>query len=157
MLTSAAILGVLVGALGGGLLPHQAAAPKVDAAGALAIFDRPQVAADLPPDTSNTAQFSAQSFRALVNSPPLYVARGESGKEVCLVLVQPTGEMSASCVDPESFPRSGLNIKGRYQNPGTAEAGNASAGTFSQIDVTWLPDGNLYTREPAAEAIFQRG
>lgn len=157
MLTSAAILGVLIGVLGGGLLPHQAEAPTADAAGALAIFDRPQVAADLPPNASNAEQLSAASFRALVDSPPLYVARAESGKEVCLVLVQPTGETSASCVDSESFPRSGLNIKGRYQNPGTIQAGNAGAATFRPVDVTWLPDGNLYTREPATDALFQRG
>ncbi|KJC65720.1 hypothetical protein [Agreia bicolorata] len=154
-LASVAAIGVLLGAIGGALAGFQAETPAVDASGALAIFDEPQLVADLPPNALNATQFGAQSFRALMDSPPVYVARGESGKEVCLVLVQPTGETAASCVDAESFPESGLNIKGSYQHPGTVDAGNPGAGTFSPVDVTWLPDGNAYSREPSgAESAF---
>lgn len=148
-LASVAVVGVLLGVVGVTILGSQADGPSVDASGALAIFDEPQLVADLPPDALNTTQFEALSFRALLDSPPVYVARGESGKEVCLVLVQPTGQTAASCVDAESFPETGLNIKGSYQNPGTVDLGNPRSGTFLPVDVTWLPDGNAYSREPS--------
>ena len=146
VLTSVAVIAALIGVLAGGFVGNQREAPAVDTTGALAIFDEPQVVADVPPNALNQPQFDVLSFRALVDSPPVYVARAASGQDVCLVLVQPEGKMAASCVDAESFPESGLTIRGSYENPGTVQADDPDTGTFLLVDVTWLPDGNFYSR-----------
>lgn len=142
-----AVVGALLGIALGSQIPKSA----VDATGALAIFDKPQTAIDLPPVALDAPGLSVQSFRTIADSVSVYAARGTNGKDVCLVLVQPTGRSAASCVPADSFPRGGLNIKGSYQNPGSIQPDDPAAGVFRQVDVTWLPDGRIFVTEQPDE------
>jgi hypothetical protein len=137
---------------------------------ALDALDRPQEPGDLPPSLLTTSLEPA-SFRSLGLTAPLYAAR-DLEAHACLVLVQEDGGYTSDCVDDAGFPMEGLRVGGIYRRmasadaaadpaqgtvsapstsdaavppaPSSLDAENATSEfTYSEIDVTWMPSGQL--------------
>jgi hypothetical protein len=138
-----------------------AAGSTVDSPAAIRVFDREQVPSDLPPTLRNV-RLRETTIRPLGPSGTgwLYAAR-DVDDQVCLVLVQPSGLYSASCVPQERFPADGILLRASFATADSAEqtaapsapgAPGADAQSpdvpfpdvpFTDVEVRWLPDGSV--------------
>lgn len=143
VLVLAAAVGFTAGLFVRAAKTEDASAPTaVDISGVLAVLDRPQAPASDLPTHLDSSLIRPDTLRSIGMAGPagLYAARDFDG-EVCLLLVQPTGGYTSTCVVESEFPATGLPLRGTYLLPGTA--GASEAGTNAEIDVLWMPDGTL--------------
>ena len=115
--------------------------PLVDSSGALALFDRPQVAADLP-DQALPGTVIGESIRA-IGEPffQLYIGRNAANM-VCLFAVQPRSSFAMSCVTIDEFPSTGVRLEWSGEMSSISADGTTSV-VPSTMRAIWRPDGSL--------------
>jgi hypothetical protein len=113
----------------------------VDTSGALALFDRPQVTADLPAQAL-PGTVIGESIRA-IGDPffELYIGRNAANM-VCLFAVQPADSFAMSCVTIDEFPSTGVRLEWSGEMPSISADGSAGV-VPSTMRAIWRPDGSL--------------
>lgn len=148
-IAAAVLLALAVGlAVGASVRADPADAPEsaptravVDTTGALALFDRPQVDADLPAQ-SLPGTVIGESIRS-IGDPffQLYIGRNAANM-VCLFAVQPADSFAMSCVTIDEFPSTGVRLE--WSGEMSSIAADGSAGVVpSTMRAIWRPDGSL--------------
>jgi len=138
-------VGVAVGLYAGSptqVVSEQATSrPLVDSSGALALFDRPQAAADLP-DQALPGTVIGESIRA-IGDPffQLYIGRNAANM-VCLFAVQPRSSFAMSCVTIDEFPSTGVRLEWSGEMSSVSADGSTSV-VPSTMRAIWRPDGSL--------------
>ena len=115
--------------------------PLVDSSGALALFDRPQVAADVP-DQALPGTVIGESIRA-IGDPffELFIGRNAANM-VCLFAVQPRSSFAMSCVTIDEFPSTGVRLEWSGEMPSISADGSTGV-VPSAMRAIWRPDGSL--------------
>ena len=115
--------------------------PLVDSSGALALFDRPQSAADLP-DQALPGTVIGESIRA-IGDPffELFIGRNAANM-VCLFAVQPRSSFAMSCVTIDEFPSTGVRLEWSGEMPSISADGSTGV-VPSAMRAIWRPDGSL--------------
>lgn len=115
--------------------------PLVDSSGALALFDRPQVASDLP-DQALPGTIIGESIRA-IGDPffELYIGRNAANM-VCLFAVQPRSSFAMACVTIDEFPSTGVRLEWSGEMSSVSADGTVSV-VPSTMRAIWRPDGSL--------------
>jgi len=113
----------------------------VDSSGALALFDRPQVATDLP-DQALPGTVIGESIRT-IGDPffELYIGRNAANM-VCLFAVQPRSSFAMSCVTIDEFPSTGVRLEWSGEMA-SISADGATGVVPSTMRAIWRPDGSL--------------
>ena len=134
-------VGLYAGAPAGVVSEPTATRPLVDSSGALALFDRPQVAADLP-DQALPGTVIGESIRA-IGEPffQLYIGRNAANM-VCLFAVQPRSSFAMSCVTIDEFPSTGVRLEWSGEMSSISADGTTSV-VPSTMRAIWRPDGSL--------------
>ncbi|SKA99327.1 hypothetical protein SAMN06295879_2767 [Agreia bicolorata] len=148
-LAVAALLSLAVGvAIGLSVAERPDAVPEptasravVDTRGALALFDRPQVAADRPVESLPPTVIT-ESIRAL-GDPffKLYIGRNAADM-VCILAAQPEDSFAMSCVPVDEFPSTGLRLE--WSGEMNSMSADGARGTVrSTMRAVWMADGAL--------------
>ncbi|WP_374947073.1 hypothetical protein [Agreia sp.] len=113
----------------------------VDTSGALALFERPQIDADIPVQ-SLPATVIRESIRAM-GDPffELYIGRNAANM-VCLFAVQPADSFSMSCVTIDEFPSTGIRLEWSGEMSSISADGTTRV-VPSTMKAIWRPDGTL--------------
>lgn len=117
--------------------------------GVLALLERPQEAADIPPPAA-LGEFDVASFRTMgagivgmngKGTVTMYGARTRSGL-VCLIALAATDRYLSACAHPAEFPATGLRLYWPLRYLAPTLDGGMEAVTLD-VTSTWLPDGTL--------------